>query len=326
MSNIEFKDLTFGYGENLIFDHAQINIDDRWKLGLVGRNGRGKSTLLKLLEGKIITDSSIITDKNFVYFPQLLTEEDLNDEKISSESRNQETLKGDFVESLSVNITDRKSQLTFYLLNELTEFEQWELERELSLLKVDLEVLWRPFESLSGGEQTKCLLAILFLDETNFPLIDEPTNHLDMASRKVVAQYLNKKSGFIVVSHDRNFLDEVCDYTLAIERQQVILYQGNYSTYEQEKKLRDDFELAEDERLRKDISRLKGLRWKNEIGQINVKMLLVQLLWIKKLPRNKINEQKQLKSEWGRKLRIKRNYSKISKKLTPRHEFSTLTP
>lgn len=235
MSNIEFKDLTFGYGENLIFDHAQINIDDRWKLGLVGRNGRGKSTLLKLLEGKIITDSSIITDKNFVYFPQLLTEEDLNDEKISSESKNQESHKGDSIESLSVNITDRKSQLTFYLLNELAEFEQWELERELSLLKVDLEVLWRPFESLSGGEQTKCLLAILFLDETNFPLIDEPTNHLDMASRKVVAQYLKKKSGFIVVSHDRNFLDEVCDHTLAIERQQVILYQGNYSTYEQEK-------------------------------------------------------------------------------------------
>lgn len=74
MSNIEFKDLTFGYGDNLIFNHAQINIDDRWKLGLVGRNGRGKSTLLNLLQGKITTDSSIITDKNFVYFPQLLTE------------------------------------------------------------------------------------------------------------------------------------------------------------------------------------------------------------------------------------------------------------
>ena len=78
MSNIEFKDLTFGYGDNLIFNHAQINIDDRWKLGLVGRNGRGKSTLLNLLQGKITTDSSITTDKNFVYFPQLLTEEDFN--------------------------------------------------------------------------------------------------------------------------------------------------------------------------------------------------------------------------------------------------------
>lgn len=129
------------------------------------------------------------------------------------------------VESLSVKITDRNSQLTYYVLNELAEFEQWKLERELSLLKVDLEILWRPFGSLSGGEQTKCLLAILFLDEDNFPLIDEPTNHLDLESRKIVADYLQKKSGFIVVSHDRNFLDEVCDHTLAIERQQIVLYQ-----------------------------------------------------------------------------------------------------
>jgi lincosamide and streptogramin A transport system ATP-binding/permease protein len=257
MSNIEFKDLTFGYGDSLIFDHAQINIDDHWKLGLVGRNGRGKSTLLNLLQGKIITDSSVFTDKNFVYFPQLLTESDSNDENESDKSENQNFQNEYSRQNLSVKTTDRKSQLTFYLLNELAEFEQWKLERELSLLKVDLEVLWRPFESLSGGEQTKCLLAILFLDEANFPLIDEPTNHLDMESRKIVATYLKKKSGYIVVSHDRNFLDEVCDHILAIERQQIILYQGNYSTYEQEKKLRDVFELAEDEKLRKDISRLK---------------------------------------------------------------------
>ena len=254
MSNIEFKDLTFGYGDNLIFNHAQINIDDRWKLGLVGRNGRGKSTLLNLLQGKIIADSSIITDKNFVYFPQLLTEEDFNDK---DKSKKQNTADKYSVESLSVKITDRNSQLTYYVLNELVEFEQWKLERELSLLKVDLEILWRPFGSLSGGEQTKCLLAILFLDEDNFPLIDEPTNHLDMESRKIVADYLQKKSGLIVVSHDRNFLDEVCDHTLAIERQQIVLYQGNFSTYEREKQLRDDFELAENKKLRKDISRLK---------------------------------------------------------------------
>lgn len=245
MSNIEFKDLTFGYGATLIFDHAQINIDDSWKLGLVGRNGRGKSTLLKLLQGKITTDSPISTNKNFVYFPQLSSSDHQMNEEVNH------------VTASSQRSLTNASALTFYLLSELADFEQWELERELTLLKVDLEVLWRPYETLSGGEQTKCLLALLFLDESNFPLIDEPTNHLDMASRETVAHYLKKKSGFIVVSHDRHFLDEVCDHTLAIERRQIKLYQGNFSTYEHEKKLRDDQELSQDGKLKKEITRLK---------------------------------------------------------------------
>lgn len=163
MSNIEFKDLTFGYGATLIFDHAQINIDDSWKLGLVGRNGRGKSTLLKLLQGKITTDSPISTNKNFVYFPQLSSSDHQMNEEVN------------LVTASSQRSLTNASALTFYLLRELADFEQWELERELTLLKVDLEVLWRPYETLSGGEQTKCLLALLFLDESNFPLIDEPT-------------------------------------------------------------------------------------------------------------------------------------------------------
>lgn len=244
MSNIEFKDLTFGYDENLIFDHTQINIDDRWKLGLVGRNGRGKSTLLKLLRGKIKTENTIISQKNFTYFPQILTETRENADVSSKSSEKM--------------LTDL-SNLTFYLLDDLSEQElgQWKLERELSLLHVDLEVLWRPFSALSGGEQTKCLLALLFLDETNFPLIDEPTNHLDIESRTQVANYLKRKSGFIVVSHDRGFLDAVCDHTLAIERRQLKLYQGNFSVYEQEKKRRDDFEILQNDKLQKDISRLK---------------------------------------------------------------------
>lgn len=224
MTNIELKNLNFAYGAELIFDHADINIDDRWKLGLVGRNGRGKSTLLKILQGKIKIDSFVSSDKHFVYFPQALTD---------------------------------LSALTFYALSELADFEQWEMERELSLLRVDLDVLWRPFDTLSGGEQTKCLLALLFLDEQNFPLIDEPTNHLDIESRKIVSNYLKKKMGFIVVSHDRDFLNETTDHTLAIERQKISLYQGNFSVYEAEKKLRDEFEQAEDIKLHKDISRLK---------------------------------------------------------------------
>src|SRR5574344_1161986 len=106
MSNIEFKDLTFGYGDNLIFNHAQINIDDRWKLGLVGRNGRRKSTILNILQGKLTTDKTILKDKNFVYFPQLLTEEELIDE---NKIKNQNVHDDPSVESLSVKKIGRAS-------------------------------------------------------------------------------------------------------------------------------------------------------------------------------------------------------------------------
>jgi lincosamide and streptogramin A transport system ATP-binding/permease protein len=224
MSTITVNDLSFSYTDILIFDHADIRIDDHWKLGLVGRNGRGKTTLLKLLLGQLDTDAKVQTDKTFVYFPQ--------------------------------DVPD-KSQLVFYVLSELTDAEQWKIERELRYLSVDPEVLWRSFETLSGGEQTKVLLAILFLDEGNFPLIDEPTNHLDAASRQQVANYLKRKTGYILVSHDRDFLDQTADHIMAIEKSKIVLYQGNFSTYEAEKEGRDAFELAQDTKLRKEIGRLK---------------------------------------------------------------------
>lgn len=96
--------------------------------------------------------------------------------------------------------------------------ESWELMRELSYLDVDADVLWRPFETLSNGEQTKVLLAALFLNKGHFLLIDEPTNHLDTAAREKVSAYLKKKKGFILVSHDRCFLDGCVDHILSLNR------------------------------------------------------------------------------------------------------------
>ncbi|URZ86912.1 ribosomal protection-like ABC-F family protein [Floricoccus penangensis] len=222
---IEIKNLTFSYAENNIFEDINCRIDNSWHLALVGRNGRGKTTLLKLLQNTFEYSGQISTENNFVYFPQ--------------------------------NVTD-KENLLYYILHELADFEDWKLKRELNLLNFPQDGLWRPFNSLSGGEQTKALLAILFLDDNNFPLIDEPTNHLDKESREVVARYLMKKrQGYIVVSHDRSFLDEVSDHVIAIEKNQLVTYQGNFTTYETEKKLRDEFEFAKNEKLKKEIHRLK---------------------------------------------------------------------
>src|SRR5699024_1476779 len=227
MSQIEIKQLTFSYTgqEKKLFDQVNLNLDSDWKLGLFGRNGRGKTTLLKLLQNQLEYRGKIFHRVSFKYFPQEIID---------------------------------PNQLAIYALEQVTTFEEWKLERELDLMQVDREVLWRPFMDLSGGEQTKLRLALLFIGQNDFPLIDEPTNHLDLDSRKQVAAYLNKKKqGFIVVSHDRQFVDEVCDHILVIGKAQISLYHGNYSTYKQEKQLSENFESTQNEKLKKDISRLK---------------------------------------------------------------------
>ena len=112
-----------------------------------------------------------------------------------------------------------KSQFTNEIFFEIAPAaEEWELMRELSYLDIEADVLYRPFETLSNGEQTKVLLAALFCNEGHFLLIDEPTNHLDVKAREIVAAYLKKKKGFILVFHDRRFLDGCVDHILSLKR------------------------------------------------------------------------------------------------------------
>lgn len=227
MTNIKIDHLTFGYDQlgTLLFDDAQLNIADDWKLGLVGRNGRGKTTLLNVLRGELPYQGEITHQLEMKYFPKKVED---------------------------------PTQLTYYALSEDEELEIWKLDRELTLLNCDLDVLWRPYSTLSGGEQTKVLLALLFLEKHSFPLIDEPTNHLDRHGRQQVAKYLgHKKQGYILVSHDRTFLDQTVNHILAIEKNQLILYQGNFSTYEEQKAQRDAYEQAQNSKLKKEINRLQ---------------------------------------------------------------------
>ena len=227
MSMIKVENLTFSYPGSYddIFEDVSFTIDTDWRLGFVGRNGRGKTTFLNLLIGKYEYRGRIISSVEFDYFPYP-------------------------VENMSLMTLD-------ILADVCPQTEEWELIRELNYLEVDPDVLWRPFETLSNGERTKVLLAALFLNDGHFLLIDEPTNHLDTAGRELLASYLQKKKGFILVSHDRHFLDGCVDHILSINRMDIEVRAGDFSSWFQDFQKKQEAEAAMDKRLRSDISRLK---------------------------------------------------------------------
>jgi lincosamide and streptogramin A transport system ATP-binding/permease protein len=239
MSLIDVKNLTFAYeGSSNLFENVSFQVDTDWKLGFIGRNGRGKTTFLNLLLGKYEYHGQISAKVGFEYFPFEARQERL-----------------DTIEVI-------RGILPGCLL--------WEVEREFSLLQVAGDALYRPFRTLSSGEQTKVLLAVLFLKENKFLLIDEPTNHLDIDARKLVSDYLASKQGFILVSHDRAFLDNCVDHVLSINRTKIEIQKGNFSSWWENKKKRDNLELSENEKLRKEIVRLsesarRTNRWSEEV-------------------------------------------------------------
>ncbi len=227
MSLIQVSNLTFAYdcSYDNVFEDLSFQIDTDWKLGFTGRNGRGKTTLLRLMMGEYPYQGSIAASVHFTYFP--------------CEPKHPGWLCWEALEELE------------------PELQRWQLLREMARLEIEEELLYRPFETLSHGEQTKLLLALLFLRENSFPLIDEPTNHLDAHGRAVVSRYLSGKRGFILVSHDRAFLDGCVDHILSFNKSSIDIQKGNFSSWWENKRRQDAFELAENDKLKKEISRLR---------------------------------------------------------------------
>ncbi len=246
MSMISISNLSFTYdgSSEAVFDNVNLRLDTDWKLGFVGRNGRGKTTLLKLLSGELKGGGSITASVRFDYFPY--------------------------------TVEDTGAYMMDIIRNAAPDAEDWEIYREMSLLDIDTDTAYRPFFTLSGGERIKAMLAGLFLRKNAFLLIDEPTNHLDSEGRRLFGGYLQKKSGFILVSHDRRLLDACTDHTLSINKCDIELLKGSYSEWEKNKAMRDSSERERNEKLKRDITRLseaaeRSSRWagKTEKGKFN---------------------------------------------------------
>ncbi|MBR3644614.1 MAG: ABC-F family ATP-binding cassette domain-containing protein [Parasporobacterium sp.] len=243
MAQVRVSDLTFSYegSADTVLENVSFNIDTDWKLGLIGRNGKGKTTLLRLFMGQYVHQGSITAGTRFDYFPYTVND-------------------GDLLKTADELISVWKPQVA-----------SWEVLLQMNLIGMDAECLYRPFGTLSHGERTRVMLAVLFAAENELLLIDEPTNHLDRGARESVKEYLSAKKGFILVSHDRDLLDAVCDHVLVLNRKTVEVQAGNFSSWWENKQRSDAFALAENEKHIKEIGKLKAAmdrsrRWaeKNE--------------------------------------------------------------
>lgn len=226
MPQISIRSLTFAHpGGEELFSNWSAQLDTSWKLAVVGRNGRGKSTLFGLLQGRWPFQGQIFTDAQFRVFPA---------------------------------VVEDGWQTGWQVAQQLCPgLAQWQLEKQLHQLSVQPEVIWQPWDTLSPGMQAKLQLAALMLGEGCL-LIDEPTNHLDAGGRRILADFLRRsRNGYFLISHDRDFLCACTDHTLALLPGGPMLVAGGYGEYQKQKARIDREKQGKNEKLARDIDRLR---------------------------------------------------------------------
>ena len=262
-TTIQLLDMDFYYGEyfNPIFEKVNLNLDASWKLGLIGRNGRGKTTLLNLIHGSLEpTKGKAIVPIKTELFPYAHDTRGTTlqvirrciapfDEWEYQMKALEDHLCQENLEEYG-EILEAYTEADGFIIDEL-------IEKEMNLMGLRLELLDLAFESLSGGEKTKVQIIAMFLKKNRFLLLDEPTNHLDLEGRMSLSNYLDHKSGFIVVSHDRLFVDSIVDHILSINKSNIYIEKGGYSSWQKNKDMKDHYEYKTSERLKREIKNLE---------------------------------------------------------------------
>lgn len=247
---IQLKDICLSFGSQSVFDHINQNISQDQRLGLVGRNGSGKSTLLKAIDGKQHLDKGtiVISGKMRVaYMPQevvmesqlSILEEALSSYQDVGPMRKRAHELEPLVQAGDADAIEEYAHATQRLAELNVDFAIAETKKMLMGLGFKQKQLDEPVTSLSVGWQMRVVLAKLLLQKADFYLFDEPTNHLDIVAKDWFLEFLRDSDfGFILVCHDKYFLDELCTTILEMDRGQGTLFYGNYTDYEDEKERR----------------------------------------------------------------------------------------
>lgn len=263
MSTLICRAVHFGYPEaaDPIFSDLNLTLSRQARTGLAGRNGRGKTTLLRLLSGALQPDRGQVEGTANVRLfappdaPGALTGWEAAKDS-AGPFRRWEAAMDKALRSSGEQDLARYGELQ----QRYADAGGYSLEGRLGEALAELDVpqdRWhRPLANLSGGEVTRLLLAGLFASDQVFPLIDEPTNHLDRTGRELLARFLARQSGFLLVSHDRAFADLCTTQTLVLNRDDVELNRGSFSAWRARHQLQLAAQADRNQQLRREAQRL----------------------------------------------------------------------
>ncbi len=258
---INCNNISIAFGSRYLFDSISLRIDPSERIGLVGRNGAGKSTLLKLIVGQARPDSgTIVRSKGLKigYMAQdvvLHSNKSILDEALSADahywkirSSITEIEKKMEADSDNGDLVEQYAELQ----EQYKEYDPFTYETDVKKIITGLgfaKKSWNdPVDSLSVGWKMRLVLAKLLLQKADFYLFDEPTNHLDIVAREWFVRFLQQSSfGFMIISHERYFLNTLCDKIIELENGKATIYDGNY----------DDYEIRKEELLQSLIARYK---------------------------------------------------------------------
>ena len=270
MNYLFTANLSKSYGDQTLFSDVNISINKGQKVALIARNGTGKTSLLKIMAGLDTPDSGKVEIHSSIKIAFLEQQTILNesatvkecifytDNPVLSLIREYETC----MLKLQTNPTPELEKLQQKLMSEIDQKGAWDYESKINeiLSKLDLTNLEQPVNQLSGGQKKRIALASILVQEPDFFILDEPTNHLDIEMIEWLESFLTtKNTTLLLVSHDRYFLDKVCDEIIEIDRGVSYKYKGNYAYYLEKKEEREYNKQAEVDNATKLMK--KELEW-----------------------------------------------------------------
>lgn len=276
MNYLSVENISKRYGDKLLFDNLSFGIDQGQKVALVAKNGTGKTTLLRAISGIEPADTGEIIFRNDIHVGFLRQDEDLPGHQTILETvfkSENKTLSAIQNYQKAMNSEDPEKMET--AIDTMNRLNAWDYEVKIKqiLSQLGLEDWDQKIGKLSGGQKKRISLAKVLIEEPDFMILDEPTNHLDLDMIEWLEDYLSKnKATILMVTHDRYFLEVICDEILELERGELYRYKGNFSYYLEKKAEREEQEQAT-------IAKAKNLYRK-------------ELEWMRRMPKARGTKQK----------------------------------